>query len=615
MNEDDSSQLSEPPPTPPTSSLSPALLGEEDDDELLTPASKRRKTRRKATENTTLSTPLRRSARIDKSSPLPTQSASRSRSSSRIEVVTDVVTLDPPNPSSDVGEPETTDDDADVLASRPTQRRRAKAASEDAYFEPRQGARTSGTSKKRQLNEDDWLVDDNEVEYISSDEDAPRAVPRSAKTSRKERRRRRREQDEIEADLEDLQDSDNDQNDESDESDNKRRTRGGPVTTQRDQAREHFELLKRRRAGEKIPRVLDSDDEQSQDGQDINLIGSPADDFSDQGSVHSSIDTDPEEEEARVANDGVDDFIEEDDDQDIGSSRRPQSAIPLEFTNWMSAKPRELFPHIVEWLIKNKIAPAFPRNDDIFRLAFQRVNDQVAAQAGSRLISSAWNAEFKFTILARPQIAISLIPGMDENSSCDACNKTNRPAKYDFVLSGEAYNKETLEPVERDSENEDDDADDASVDDKGHLLASQDRHFYLGTHCAANAQMGHKLTHWKYHLNETILEYLEEQGVLSADAIVSRDKKNKRKLEKEAEAILDSMEEIGKIDELWTQFQRDLKNAMLGMEDYNVKGGRLQGRIGVVRSSGTDGRTREWTFTAKGKDKYTERMTREDSPW
>lgn len=449
------------------------------------------------------------------------------------------------------------------------------------------------------------MVNDDEVEYISSDGGSPQPRPRERKTaSRSARKKSRKEREEIEADLEDLQDSGVE-----DES-SKTRTRGGPVTTQRDLAREHLDLLKRRRAGERIPRVYDSDDEQSVEGQDISYIGQPADDLSDQGSVHSSAETEPEENEAPTADDNVDDFIEDDEEAEIGVSRRPRSDVPLEFTSWMSAKPRELFPHIIEWLVKNKIAPAFPRDDDIFKLAFQRINDQVAAQAGSRLISSAWNAQFKDTILARPQIAIGMMPGMDEDHirTCDACNKTNRPAKFDFVISGNAYNMNTLEPIEKDSDAEDDGADDLSVDYKGHILALQDRHFYLGSHCAANAQMGHKLMHWKYHLNETVLDYLQEQGVLSAAAIVSRDKKNKRKREKEAEAIVDSMEEIGKIDELWAHFQRDLKDAMLGMEDYTVRGGRSQGRIGVVRTRTTDGRTREWN-----NHKYSERITLSDS--
>jgi hypothetical protein len=600
---DGSSPLSEL-PTPPTSSIPPITFEDEEDDEddLVTPAAKRRKTQKASPENTTLSTPLRRSARIDD---LPSNTRPSSSRSSRFSHV-ELLSSQSVQQDSDIGEAESTDEEAaTALASVPTQRRRGKAPAKETYFGSRTGSRGFRASG-RVINKEDWLVDDDEVEYISSGGDEVVAMRKQQKTPRSAKRKNRKEKEELEADLEDLRDSDAD--DSGDEEPDVRRTRGGPVTTQRDEAREHFELLKRRRAGEKIPRIRDSDDEQSEHGQDISYIGQPSQDFSEEGSVRSSVETDLEEESAPATVNDVDDFIEEDDDERTGGSRRPRSDIPLEFTPWMTAKPRELFPHIIEWLVKNKIAPAFPRADPIFKLAFQRVNDQVAAQAGSRLISSAWNAEFKFTILARPEIAIGYMAGADEDRTCDACNRSNRPAKYDLVLTGSAYSMDTLEPIDKDSDIEDEEVDDASVDAKGHILAPGDRHFYLGSQCAANAQMGHKLTHWKYHLNETVLKYLEEQGVLSAEAIVARDKKSKRKREKEAEAIVDSMEQTGKIAELWREFQRDLKDAMLGMEDYTVRGGRSQGRIGVVRTRTDDGRTRVWNG-----DTYSEHITLSDS--
>ena len=64
--------------------------------------------------------------------------------------------------------------------------------------------------------------------------------------------------------------------------------------------------------------------------------------------------------------------------------------------------------------------------------------------------------------------------------------------------------------------------------------------------------------------------------------------------EKEAEAIVDTMEASGKIKELWQAFQRDLKDAMLGMVDYDGKGGRSAGRVGVVQVRTEDGFVREW---------------------
>jgi hypothetical protein len=522
-----------------------------EEDELITPAAKKRKISGGVT---SLSTPLRRSARFEHSSPTP---AATSDGGSPVVVSDRRV-------ESDEGDAESTDDDAEILASAPTKRRRPAPTPKASYRE--------ATQRK-----DDWLVDDDEeVEYVSSDSEP---VQRRRKPSHQ---RKRQEQDELEADLEDLQDS------ETEASAKKtKRTRGGPVTTQKDADREHLDLLRRRRAGEKIPRIHDSDeeedDDQSTDGVDISLIGRPSQRQHEGDSVHSS--SESEQELEQPTEEGAEDDWIEEDEETTHHSRRPESGIF----------------HVVEWLVKNKIAPAFPRDDEVYQIAMRKVDDEAKAQAGSRLISSAWNAEFKYTILARPDIAIGE-SGVDWDATCDACNRTNHPARYDFVLSGQPYYSSTLEPVDHDEDDEDSSG--LDVDEQGRMLAPVDKHFYLGTHCAANAQMGHLLTHWKYRLNETVLEYLNEQGVTSDEQIVAREKKSKKAREKEAEAIVDTMDATGKIAELWAGHRRNLADSRLGMVDYDVgKGARSKGRIGKVRTE-IDGMIKEWD-----KDGYRERRS------
>ncbi len=489
------------------------------------------------------------------------------------------------------------------MVSKPTSRRRkSRADAKDPFvvnddeiqYQTEEEVPRSHKRKTPRKKGDDFVVDDNDVEYISSDEEH-HIADRSAKSRRlsakqkSPRRKTREEQAELAEDLQDLQDSDDE-----DIAINSR-TRGGPVTTQRDKARAHFEVLRRRRAGEKVARVVDSEEEGEEaepEGVDIDLIGQPAYDISDRDSMHSSIDTDQESVQEQVEDE--DDFVEQDSTGRLG---RPHTDIPLQFTSFASAKPRELFPHIIEWLVKNKIAPAFSRDDELYRLAFSRVDDQVKAQAGSRLISSAWGADFKRTIMARPTMKVVALPGEDEDNirTCDACNRTNHPARYEFVFSGEPYHQKTLEPVDNWDEDDEADHDDgATYDEHGHLLPPENRRFYLGRFCAANAEMGHKLTHWKYHLNESLMAYLEEQGVLSAEAIIARDKMNHKKREKQAENVVDEMQETGVIAELWANFENDLNDARLGMEDYEKKGGRSKGRIGAIRST-ANGLVREWS--------------------
>ncbi|KAJ9602816.1 hypothetical protein H2200_012596 [Cladophialophora chaetospira] len=620
------------------------LSDDEDEDDLISPAQKRRKiSNGLPSVPTPQSAPQRRSGRLNHGSSSPLKalaldssedgidelpSSSPRRSSRRLrrrasteaaqsdeseppqtKTLPDPTSPNQPSTFSDLGSPETSDDDV-VMVTKPTLRRKSRLDADDPFIvnndelqKVSDRERSSRMPRRKQNRGDDFIVDDDEVEYISSDDEDSSDMARKKSRRRsstnttpaKHRHRTQQEQDELEDDIQDLQDS------EEETPNTQARTRGGPVTTQKDKAREHLELLKRRRAGERITRIADSDDDFDEEprGADIELIGEPNYDVSEEGSTAS--DTEPDVVEPDMEHEeNEDDFIEDDMQGRLG---RPHADIPLQFTSFASKKPKELFIHILEWMVKNKLAPAFNREDPVYKLAFSRVDDQVTAQAGSRLISSAWVSEFKHTILARPNMKVVALPGLDEEHmrTCDACNRVNNPARYEFVFSGEPYYKKTLEPVDNSDDDEDvekNDTDDITYDEAGHVIAPEDTCFYLGRFCAANAEMGHKLTHWKYHLNESLMEYLECQGVLSADAIIAREKMNKKKREKEAENIVDSMDETGVIDDFWRNFENDLNDARLGMVDYEKKGGRSKGRVGAIRTK-SGGLMREWD-----KDRY-----------
>jgi len=570
------------------------------DDDMPLPASRpRRVVKPMARGKDFESTLTRRSTRLRSQHPAQGSSSVASSPTQRL------VAVEIPSPAqglSNLASPETSGDEDDAIVTMPASRRRKPAqhgtfvVDDDRveYISSEDEPVQKHSLRPRRHVGDDFVVSNDEVEYITSENDdelirpaKARKLSRKHKSPRTPRQRTQREQDELNEDLADLHDSD------QDEVIEKPRTRGGPVTTQRDKTREHLELLRRRRAGEKIPRICESGDDEEkddQDGVDLSFIGQPGFQSVEEDSVHSSVDTENEAE--TVPDNEEDDFVVEDSQDRLG---RPHSGIPLQFTAFASKKPKELFVHVIEWLVKNRIAPAFSREDEIYNLSWARVDDQVQAQAGSRLISAAWNGTFKYSILARPSMRVSALPGEDEDNirTCDACNRTNHPARYDFIFEGQAYSQKTLEPIDN-SEDEEEYNGDVDYDEQGHQLAPQGRHFYLGRFCAANAEMGHKLTHWKYHLNESLMAYLEEQGVLSAEAIVAREKLNKKMREKEAEAIVDNMEETGMIAAFWSNFKNDLEDARLGMEGYERKGGRSKGRIGSVRTRDEHGTVREW---------------------
>jgi Domain of unknown function (DUF4211) len=587
-------------PTPEPSSQTPSELSkdigntagqDEEDDKIELPAAKRHRTSSNKPCQTTR-TP-RRSSRLLHQTPsyespsfstssssslrfhsveIPSPTPSRRTRPARSESA--VVHSSPPvrtrTALSSLGSPETSGDDDDVLVTKPAQRRRP--------------------GKPVPVRDDFVVPDDESIATSANEEDAPvtpikRRKSRSLnQTPRTRRLESRREHQELKEDLEDLQDSDSPQLQTS-------RTRGAPVNRERERRRAYIELLKRRRAGERVPIQIDTDDDEDLDvdySSKHNPNGSAA--FCDRQTHNYSGESSEEDDlpQNPALDVDEDDFVVADEEEaPVDRLDRPHPDIPLEFTSYASAKPRELFVYVIEWLVKNKIAPAFSRHDQLWRLAFTKIKDEITAQTSSRLKSSAWTGSFAKALSARPALMTAhLLPGESSMHGCDACNKQNRPAQYDFVFSGSAYHHDSLEPIDPESSSEGEAGhDDASVDSRGHPVPPADTHFLLGRYCAANAELAHKFTHWKYNLNESLMGYLESQGVLSAEEIVRREraKGGQRKREKEAEEIVDQMKATGVIEDLWKGFKDDLDDARIGMEGYERKGGRGNQRIGSVK--------------------------------
>lgn len=145
-------------------------------------------------------------------------------------------------------------------------------------------------------------------------------------------------------------------------------------------------------------------------------------------------------------------------------------------------------------MVHNRIDPAFPRDDAMYQMAFQKLGDEVKARAGSSLISSVWTAKFRQVLLARPHLEITGFPTSFMHS-CDACNRAGHPASSDLKFYGKAYSEETLEPLTDDTSDDDSsdtsDSSDSSKDDSsdesdverdrdGNVLPDENTHFYLG---------------------------------------------------------------------------------------------------------------------------------------
>ena len=124
--------------------------------------------------------------------------------------------------------------------------------------------------------------------------------------------------------------------------------------------------------------------------------------------------------------------------------------IPLEFTRHAHKKPIEHFKEVVEWMVHNKLNPAFARNDEVYDNAVRKIDNEVSTYSGSKFMSSVWTTDFVQELKTRPDLSSVEIPAMLEDK-CDACNRSGHPPKCRLVFSGRAYDRGTLENISDDS--------------------------------------------------------------------------------------------------------------------------------------------------------------------
>jgi hypothetical protein len=245
-------------------------------------------------------------------------------------------------------------------------------------------------------------------------------------------------------------------------------------------------MLRRRRAGEKDISETDAEDEEEDDDEPQPHYASTAginwDDYS-----RTRDDSDSDAPSIIEANEDLDaddsSFVE--DDGELGVPGDVTVDVPFEFSRHRTKTTRDCFRDVVEWMVHSKLNPAFNRNDDVYQFAFIKVKDEVVGRAASQLISTVWNADFVNTLRARPHLDVTAHP-LDYGHKCDACNRSKHPASSDLKFTGKPYSEETLEPLyesddsDSDSDGSDEEGNSPDRDGEGHVLPSEDRHYYLG---------------------------------------------------------------------------------------------------------------------------------------
>ena len=277
--------------------------------------------------------------------------------------------------------------------------------------------------------------------------------------------------------------------------------------------------------------------------------------------------------------------------------------MPLEFTRSAYKKQKGYFKDVVEWMVHKKLNPAFEKTDEVYVIAFRKVNDEVRGIAGSKFVSSVWKENFQHALKARPCFDEVGESSHALSSGCEACGRSSHPATFRVRFYGKAYHPETLENLDDDDSQAEDDGDDddgGSYDIDGNLLVSENHEFYIGRfvvhfiytpfiqpilllvefmmhapsdlplhhltsfnrHCRSNASVAHALLHWRWQLNGWVLGWLEQQEYLTPRKIVERENWSIKRRSDYANRVVDEMEE----NEL-PNLHRDFRNVLNDARD------------------------------------------------
>jgi hypothetical protein len=353
----------------------------------------------------------------------------------------------------------------------------------------------------------------------------------------------------------------------------------------RTEKQKKMELLRRRRAGEKIDNLTSS--ESSDDNKKRGIYDSDDDD---EFEVLREFEDDEEPDEQEQAeetpssskkkprgsvkkksqgNSGggngedLEDFVVEDDDAPLGAPAYLD--IPLEFTSQAHKPLKDQFPFVVEWLVHNKINPAFDRRDALYNNAWRKLDDEVRGLAQSKFTSSAWKLEFYRTLKGRPRIeSFEMdLSDPDKYMTCEACGRSGHPSSFRLKFEGRPYRKDTLEEIETDSETDSDNPSDdhESVDSQDNPLAPASKQWVVGSVCCSNAETAHSLIHWKHALKEWVEDRLKSDGWMKASKLKEREKMKPKKRRNLANKIVDQWKEADIVTALYGDFKANLEDA------------------------------------------------------
>lgn len=357
------------------------------------------------------------------------------------------------------------------------------------------------------------------------------------------------------------------------------RVRSSQPKRHRSDKEKAMELMRRKRNGEKITQLTDSEFSDEDDKRKMGMY-----DTDSEAEVLSQFDDEEEEEDNQEKirksllpqnrnknkeDDDEDDFVVEDDDEPLGVPGGLHD-IPIEFTNQAHKKLSEHFKDAVEWMVQRRLNPGFQRDDPVYLTAFRKLEDDPKGLVSSKLVSTVWSPKFTRALYARPDYNEVEIGASGEGKKCAACNRGKHPVSWMVTLGGKPYDEKTLEEIDQ-SDNEDEDSRDSdsskasksshTIDAKGNRLPPAKKQWFLGSTCKANASAAHGLIHWKHFLDQWVLDALQLEGWFTPEKLAERAMWKKKKLDQLSMDVVDEWTETKQLKTLFREFQGRIEGA------------------------------------------------------
>ncbi|KAG4306587.1 hypothetical protein PORY_000575 [Pneumocystis oryctolagi] len=165
----------------------------------------------------------------------------------------------------------------------------------------------------------------------------------------------------------------------------------------------------------------------------------------------------------------------------------------------------------------------------------------------SVLSSSVWKLPFIDALSSRPILKTGTC---EPRFLCDACNISKRISTFWIQFHGPKYNPKTLEIYENKKQ---------KFSEK--INDSDEKIWYLGKFCYLRAKTTHRFWHWHFDINEELKKILKKLGKFDESFRQILLNMNISERIEKIDKIIIELDNSGKINEIWENFNRILEQA------------------------------------------------------